>query len=303
MNPIGFEQAEMANYFNRQPSEVKGQANADTEFHKRWLLNKIFSRFNFELPKEWALNYFRFWLFNAGSIAVIYTKEYGWIAQPYGIEKLNLYYQPAKIIVANPFLKATKTGIIGVNAEIIKCFDDYFGFYDIISRYAEKLAQIDRAINVNLMNSNVTVFMEAESNKEAQTMKEAYATATTGVPFIALNKNVLNGKELQPLFKDVKNSYLVTDLLTARRTILNQFLTEIGIDNANYEKRERLNTDEVTQNDDETNSIISVVYANLKDGCERVNKISDLNLNVTLNKCDLKGSEENANDVIRHVSI
>lgn len=271
-------------YWNMQPSQVKGRYNSSTEYHKRYLYNKLFSRFKFTLPKEWDLNFFRFYLFRCGSIAVIYTKEYGWVAQPYGIVKLNLYYNPAEITVFNQFFRTDKTGIIGMNAEIIHLFDDFFGFDDLVTRYAEILAQIDRSINVNLMNCNVTMFFPAQSKKQSDEIKEAYALATTGVPFITINKDAIGDDQIEPLLGNVKSNYIVDSLLEARRNVINQFLTEVGIANANTDKKERLITDEVNQNNDETKAIISVVYDNLKKCFDKVNQISGLSLNVTLRK-------------------
>ena len=103
VEPISFDQQMLSEYFNLQPRVVKGSANTATEYEKRYLYNLIYAVYEFTLPNEWALNFFRFWLFHYGSIAVIYTREYGWIAQPYSVKKLNLYYQPKIIVVYNSF--------------------------------------------------------------------------------------------------------------------------------------------------------------------------------------------------------
>ena len=162
--PIMYGQEMILDHFNIQPSMVKGRANAGTEFYKRLLYTKIYSTLDLTLPESWKKNYFRFWLFHMGSIAVIYTNEFGWVAQPYGILELDLYYNPKTIQVYNQFIKTPKIGAVGVNSGIIKCMDDYFGLDDIVTRYATDLAQCDRSIEVNLMNSNVTAFFKAKSN-------------------------------------------------------------------------------------------------------------------------------------------
>ena len=269
-------------HFNIQPSNVKGRANAGTEFYKRLLYTKIYSTLDFSIPDSWKKNYFRFWLFHIGSIAVIYTKEFGWVCQPYSIIELDLYYNPKIIQVYNQFITTPKIGAIGVNAGIIKCMDDYFGLDDIVTRYATDLAQCDRSIEVNLMNSNVTAFFKAKSKKDADAIKEAYAQATTGKPFVVVNKEVMDDEAIETLLPKVKDNFIVPDLLQARRGILNAFLTEIGIRNANYDKRERLNSQEVNENNDETSAIISVVYDNIKKSMEVVNEISGLGLDVKL---------------------
>lgn len=280
--PIMFDQEMLLDHFNIQPSMVKGRANAGVEFYKRLLYAKIYSTLDFTLPESWKKNYFRFWLFHLGSVGVVYTNEFGWVCQPYSILQLDIYYNPKIIQVYNQFIKTPKIGAIGVNAGIIKCMDDYWGLDDIVTRYATDLAQCDRSIEVNLMNSNVTAFFKAKNKKDADAIKEAYAQATTGKPFVVINKEVMDDDSIETLLPNMKNNYLVNDLLQSRRGILNAFLTEIGIRNANYDKRERLNSQEVSENNDETSAIITVIYDNIKSSMEEVNKVSGLGLDVKL---------------------
>ena len=280
--PIMFDQDMLLNHFNIQPSVVKGRANAGVEFYKRLLYTKIYSTLEFTLPETWKKNYFRFWLFHVGSIGVIYTNEFGWVAQPYSIIQLDLYYNPKIIQVYNQFITTPKIGAVGVNAGIIKCMDDFFGLDDIVTRYATDLAQCDRSIEVNLMNSNVTAFFKAKNKKDADAVKEAYAKATTGEPFVVINKEVMDEESIETLLPNMKNNFIVNDLLQARRGIINAFLTEIGIRNANYDKRERLNSQEVSENNDETSAVISVIYDNIKKSMDEVNEISGLNMGVKM---------------------
>ena len=292
-NPIMFSQDMFLNHWNLQPSDVKGRANAGTEFYKRLLYTKLYSVFDFTLPGTWKKNYFRFWLFHYGSLGVIYTKEFGWVCQPYSIVKLDLYYNPKIIQVYNSFITTPKIGAVGINAGIIKCMDDFFGLDDIVTRYATDLAQCDRSIEVNLMNSNVTAFFKAKSKKEADAIREAYGEATTGKPLVIINKEVMDDEGLETLLPNMKNNFLVNDLLQARRGILNAFLTEIGIRNANYDKRERLNSQEVEENNDETSAVVTVIYDNIKKGMEEINRISGLELDVKLHY-DYEDKEEGA---------
>lgn len=282
MDAIGFQQQEIMNYFNMQPSDVKNVANTAVEFNKRFLYNKIYSTLKFKLPDTWNLRYFRYWLFHFGSIGVIYTNEFGWVAQPYSIDELDINYAPKVITVYNQFIKKPKKGVIGVNAGIVHIMDDFFGLDDIVTRYATKLANIDRSIDVNLMNANVTAMFEAENKKQAEAVKEAYGRATAGEPFVAINAEVMNGKTITTMLPNISNNFIVDKLLNARRTIVNEFLTEIGIRNANYDKKERLNSAEVSENNDETSANISVIFENIKQCFETINKISGLDLSVEL---------------------
>lgn len=292
-NPTMYQEKAFNDYRQLQPSEVKGAHNSDVVKNKRYLWNKLYSVFKFGLPEQWELDWFRFWLFHAGSIAVIYTKEFGWICNPYGVTKLNLYYHPSEIIVTNHALPSSKDGIIGLNAEIVYCMDDFLGLDDLITKYAIKLAEIDKSIAINLMNSNVSLVYEADDKKQAETIKEAYGQATTGKPLITLNKSANIGEGLKPLINNVKNTFIVTELQDAKRAVVNEFLTEIGIKNANTDKRERLITSEVDANDDETRALCSVIFENLRKCFEKVNKISGLGLSVELRYFGVEGGAEN----------
>lgn len=281
-NPITFQEQMFLEHMNLQPSSVKGTDNISVSYYKRMLYTKLFSCYKFTLPKEWALNWFRFWLFPWGSIGVIYTKEYGWICNPYSVEKWSHQYQPLNILVTNSHLRETKHGVIGVNAGIIHAMDDYYGLDDVVTRYAEMLAQCERSINVNYMNSNVSLYAEAPTKKVSQDIQEAYSQATSGKPLVVLNKNVMRGQTFNPIFGDVKRNFIVPDLFETRRAILSAFLTEIGIHNVAVQKKERLTQGEYTENDDETKAVISVIYDNIKADMEEINKFSGLDLSVSL---------------------
>lgn len=295
-NPVNFYADSLINNFQTQPFTVKGTANRNADYWRRILFNKLFSVFEFELPKEWKLNFFRALLFEWGSIAVIYTDKYGWICQPYSVTKLDLYYNPKVIEVYNQFITPPKKGVIGINAEIIHLFDDFRGMYDIVNNYATQFAEIDRNIKVSLLNSMVAWLISCKDKKQAEEMKKLYSDISKGNPAVYYNKERLDDVSFQLLLGNVKNTYIVNDLLTSKRTLMNEYLTTIGIRNANYEKKERLNSQEVNENNDESKSIVSVIYDNLKDCFERVNNISGLDLKVRL-RYDYKRGDENVDNV------
>ena len=297
---ITYEQNSMAQYWGQQPSTVEGQNTSATLYEKRYLYQLIFSRFKFGLPKDWDLNFFRYWLFSWGSIAVMYTREYGWICAPYSVSQINMYWNPKEIVITNSYLTNPKYGVIGVNSGIIKLFDDYGGLDDLVRHYAVKLAQIDRSIDVNLMNANVTKYFEARNKKHAQEIRDLYAQSTQGEPLVVANESVTKGKQIDTLYKDIKTTYIVNDLLQSKRTIINEFLTKIGIANANYDKRERLNTDEVNQNDEETKAMINVIYDNIKEGIAEINAISGLGITVELTERG-DSNDTATDDTVRNV--
>lgn len=299
---INYEQRMTMNYNGLHPIDVKGVSNFNNVYQCRYLWNKIFSKFEFNFDGlEWDLNSFRMLLFKFGSVA-IFKSDGGWVFAPWNVEKLNIYLNPKKIrghkLYYTNYFKDLE-GEVNKDCAIIKCFDDYLGWGDLVESTAEVLANIDKAINVGLMNSNVNLIGYADGKNGAEEIKMAYANATNGEPLVVVNKSkIVDGKDrlLEP-FTNHDTVGIIDKLLVARRTVINNFLTEIGINNANLTKKERLITDEVNANNEELSANISVVYENLKKGFDDFNAISGLNLSVTLketnDKIDVEEVEEN----------
>lgn len=282
----------MMSYMNIQPSNVKGRANLDTEYNKRYLWNKIYSQFKFTIPQEWKLNWFRYWLFQFGSIAVVYTHKFGWIAYPYSILSHDLYYNPKRVLVNCKFVDETIEGVVGLNCGIVHAMDDYFGLDDLVTRYATQLSLIDKDIQINLMNANLSMVYLAENDKDATEVKLAWSQMQEGKPLTIVQKdkaNALKGKSglVDTMIANPKQLYLVNDLLDSRRTIVNEFLTEIGVNNANTDKKERLVTAEVNANNEEVKCLVEVIRNNIQMSFDEINRISDLNLRVELVQNDV----------------
>ena len=290
--PMEYETQEIINFFNQQPSRVKGVFNEATQHYKRILYFKIYSRYDIKLPENMALNWFRFWLFHFGSIANIYTNKFGWVAFPYGVTALDIYYQPKEITVASPQFPQPKKGLIGLNSEIIKCFDDYYGFEHIVTKYAVMLAAIDRSINVNIMSSVISKVIACQSKKQAEDYKEAYGLASEGNPFVTVLADGWEGIQIRDLIGDVKSDFISDKLEDLKRCIVNDFLTDVGINNANLAKRERLNSDEVNANNEEVMSLATICLENIKDGMEKTNQLAGEEI-MSIEFREYEGGEKN----------
>lgn len=299
----------IAGEWNMQPSRVKGVCNADTGYYKRQLYHIIYGRYDFTLPKKsadqvkWEPNWFKLLLFGFGSAGVFYTRKYGWLPMPYAVLRINEQYNPQVIqgYYANYSAPGPK-GVIGINAGIVKIYDDYFGVDDLVTHYATKLADFDKGINVNLINTSLGLYMEVESPKEGQDVKKAYAEATTGKPLVvAVSSPVKGGKghEYKTMLANPKQNYLGTEFLEGRRTIIDQFLTDIGIRNANRDKRERLIQSEVESNTEETSINRDYILDNIREGFYEINKISGLGLKVEPHRTEVQNEQrDNINGLL-----
>ncbi len=104
-------------------------------------------------------------------------------------------------------------------------------------------------------------------------------------------------------FLNVKNTYIGNDLLLTKRSIMNEFLTEIGINNANTDKRERLNSDEVNANNSEVRCTIVRFIDTLNECARKINEnpnfddITNLHFSINSRVIDTIKQETGDNNV------
>ena len=109
--------------------------------------------------------------------------------------------------------------------------------------------QRDRADNAEVRELN-KIDDRADYN-----YKKMYDKIASGDPAVVVDKNLFDdtGKPVwTPFQANIKNEYIADNILADMRKIEAQFDTDIGIPNANTDKRERLITDEVNANNVET---------------------------------------------------
>ena len=213
-----------------------------------------------------------------------------------GYSGINVYNKPTKVMISNTVL-GTFERTIHEDCELlyINYLNGHFLSCDrIVNRYALLLAQCDGSLNVNLINSRVAHVFIGESDAQIKSYKKMYDEISNGKP-CAFIKNSKNGTPLDNSKLDVlnvKNTYVANDILLTKRTIMNEFLTEIGINNANTNKRERLVTDEVNVNDEETNALLMLWKDTMSQCFERINKMFNTNINVKVNENVIKRLKE-----------
>lgn len=309
----------MSNYFpmnydslmlyqgNYIPSTVHTTNNATVAYFERSLFQKSIARFDFTLPEHWKKEFFTFILWYIGFIAVFNDEKYGFICQPCSFsDMLNIWFDPTEANVHTPLININNMKI-GKDCEIIKLNPDWFGCWDIIHYYAEKLALITQSFDMNIENTKLAYFVACNDKADAETMKKMLDMANSGEPnvFYKAKKKVAIDKDM-PIFeeytRDIKNTYIGDELIDAIRSVMNMFNTEVGIPNANTDKKERLITDEVNANNSETLSRATVWLNEISSGMEKCNKLFGSNLSIRFHDFE-NGGEENAgeNDANRTV--
>lgn len=154
--------------------------------------------------------------------------------------------------------------------------------------YARRLWNLDRAIDVNA-NAQKTPVLIRCNDSERLTLVNAYQKWEGNEPVIYGTKD-FDPNSISVLRTDAP--YVARDLYELKTQIWNEALTYLGISNMNFQKRERLVTDEVVRNQGGT---IASRYSRLearREACKKINKMFGTNIEVYF-RDDTKEFDEN----------
>ena len=266
-----------------QPATIHCHDNTLRMFFQRYLIQKALSVYKFTLPDTWDSNYFLYTLFCRGYIAIVNTDKFGVICQHCGLYGYNVFYQPTNVIIANPLLRGNLQPRIDKECTLLRLQPDYGSIYDITSYYADLMACASETLTGNLINSKFSYVFFADGKAQAETMKSLFDRFSSGEPATVTDKNLLDEKgnpKWQLFTQNVQQQYIADKNLAVLRRLNEMFDTDIGIPNANEDKKERLITDEVNANNFETYSKVSLWYDELKKGCEKARKMFGINIDI-----------------------
>lgn len=273
------------NYYNaqRSPSTVHVKNTRLRRYFRKYLFQKAISVFKWNIPEEWDKDYFLYTLYGLGYIAVIDTDQYGVICQGGALGGYNLYYRPSYIIITNPLIRKSITANLDNDCALIKLQPDYSSIMDIVGYYADLMALASESTGINLLNVKSGTVFGAQNKAQAESYKKMYDTLSDGDPAVVIDKTMLDDQGQPtwfPFTQHLKESYVVTDLLSDMRKIEAMFDTDIGIPNANTDKRERLITDEVNANNVETATRCELWLESIRKGIDKANSKYNLALSV-----------------------
>lgn len=292
--PLNYDQINQIDGFI-QPSMLKYCNSVTYAYWQRSLFQRAISTIDFKnLPETWeaSVRDFFYWcIFAYGYVGVFDHDEFGLSFQPGALKGFDFYYQPTEFIVANPKLRGMSGKFkIHEDCELIKLSPDYRGIWDCICYYAMLLSALDSGINMSIVNNKFAWLLGAKSKAAAEALKKALDKINSGEPAVILDSSLLlqqdpTSKEEPWSFlerSNLKQSYLTTDQLMDRETLLQNFDAEIGIKSLPYNKKERLVTAEAESRGQDSTARLTVWKATLDSSLELVNKMFKLNIRAEL---------------------
>lgn len=257
--------------FGRKPTEVSGIDNISTSYYFQYLLRLMKGIFDIKAPEYWDTDFLLDTLLLNGCFGIFEhnSEPLAMNCQPYGV---NMYYKPTSFNIANPVL-GTFDKTIGIDGALIYLEEEptmggqFRTARQFLTFYSYKLAACDKCIDQSLMNSGVAAIFSASSAKAAQSFREMYDDIAEGKPAVFVDTELglatSNSRNLQ--YTPAKDNFVCDKVQIEKRCIIEEFLTAIGINNANTDKRERLNSAEVNSNNDECYIAVDVWRRNLRE--------------------------------------
>lgn len=140
--------------------------------------------------------------------------------------------------------------------------------------FAEKLAELDRTIQVNARAQKTPVLIQCDENQRL-TMMNLYKEYDGNAPVIFGDRN-LNANGITVLKTDAP--YNADRLYQLKTQIWNEALTYLGISNITIAKKERMISDEVARTQ---GGVVASRYSRLesrRQACRQINKLFGLNV-------------------------
>lgn len=269
--PYDYESMNLATSQN-DPNTLHCNNTYLVRYFEKYLLEEVISNFKVDIPKEleWDKSYFLYGLFS-GYIGIIETKEYGTIPQYGTLSGKGIFRQPTQFLADSEYLSKHEY-TIGDDCEIVKLQPNYSGIMDIVKYYANLMALCTEGITVDIYNSKMGLIFGADGEAKAKTIKKMYDEVASGNPAVVTDKKLFDEKTGKMTVTLLNNGYSTTanDQIMTLRRIKELFNTDVGIPNANLEKKAQMSDDEINQNNVETFTKVELWLETIKDCLEKV---------------------------------
>lgn len=289
------------------PSTVHCHNTELWRYYFRYLIQQAIAQFKWALPEGWDADYFLYTLYGRGYLAIFDAGPlFGVIPNQCTLRGLNVYYHPTHAMIANPLLPDIHDLQINRDCVVLKLQPNYSSICDKVSYYADMMALCDETATVNLFNSQLSYVLAAGNKTAAEALKKMFDQMHSGNPAVAVDKMLLgdDGKPTWlPFNQDVGTNFVVDRIQMAKENFKDQFLTDLGIPNANTHKRERLVVAEVKANQTETAIVPDMWIQHLQDECRRVKTMFGIDIGVEWRFDPAKGGVDNASDVINNWAV
>ena len=237
------------------------------------------------LPNNMDDRWIEKYLFTSGKCIFYKDPMMGFMVAGFGEQgSINCYGDPTSVYpVAENYVYEGKQLINGDNCYVIRNNDLMLPTFPTIRHYAFKLTNIDRAIDVNIEATKTPIIVRC-SDKQRLSLKNAINQRRDNEPVIWSSDNANIGDMVSTL--ETNAPVVFPQLQAQKHMILNEVFTDLGINNANMDKKERMVANEVDANDEQVKASEDVMLKVRKEACNQINRIFELNISVKRRKLE-----------------
>lgn len=231
------------------------------------------------LPNGLEARWIEKYLFEDGACVFFKDKNLGFmvagIAQDGGV---NCYGDTTTLtpVAVNYVYSGDKPLMNGEDCYIIRNNDLRIPEFGVVRYYAYKLCNLDRAIDVNIEAQKTPTIVRC-TDKQRLSLKNAINQRRDNEPVMYVDES-LDINAITTL--DLKPPMVFKDLQVQKHMIINEFFTDIGVNNANMDKRERMVANEVEANNEQVKASEDVLLRCRQEACKKINDIFGLNIKV-----------------------
>lgn len=152
---------------------------------------------------------------------------------------------------------------------------------DYIFNYAERMLEVEMCIRANINQQKFPWFINA-TEKTKKSLEIIFDKVENFEPFILANKEIGLGENALEVLT-MPTPYVADKLNEYKYELEREILSFLSLNN-NFEKKERLLTDEVNSNNDFISTNAMLMYKNRLQACKEINRKFGLNVKVLPNK-------------------
>lgn len=200
--------------------------------------------------------------------------------QFYATGPIDIYREPIRRTAFSPSIGFKYANLGKDNSVII--WNNYTRTPEIVALrlYAQKLYEIDRAIDVNVKGQKTPKIIRS-TDTERLTMENLFRKYDGNIPFIFGSKNLADLADITVL--DTTTPYVADKLMLLKRQTFAEAMTYFGVENSNTEKKERLVSSEIQANKGTVDIARQARLKARKDAAEKINRMFGLNIEVDYN--------------------
>ena len=257
----------------------KSELKTNIQDNKNLVLIKALSIFKYDnLPDSIHENILERYLLLKGLVA--FVKINGVVySLPCSVAEKNQYDEPIKVNVSNAYLKYSETLTVGKDCVLGTNDSIGYNLNALFDKYSYLISVNETTMALIDIIKRSQILMSASDDNTIESAHDYLNNLENGELGVISTNQILDDLHVKTQTAGTQSASL-TDLFQYQNYLKSELLTELGIVSNNNMKRERLNTQEVSVNQNVAYPLISNMLLNRQKFVDKLNNIFGLDVKV-----------------------